>query len=164
MVAVNNKNGVVVNDGSESHHNSNNAAEEQHPKLSKQSSSSWCATKEKSIVISGYSLRAPKSSSVEEFAEALKAGKDLTTCNTRYPDGFSGLPPRQGLIKKQDIERFNPTFFNLSHVHAEAMDPSLRLLLQVSYEALMDAQIDIQSYRGSKTGVYLGHSFSDTLS
>ena len=117
----------------------------------------------KSVVISGYSLRGPKSSSVSEFAEALKAGKDLTTSNTRYPDGYLGLPPRQGLMKEDDIKRFNPSLFGLNHMQADAMDPALRILLQVSFEAFMDAQIDIKSLRGSRTGVYVGHSFSDTF-
>jgi len=117
-----------------------------------------------SIVVTGFSLRAPKSSSVQEFAEALRAGKDLTTADTRYPDGHLGLPPRQGLIKKVDIEgRFNASFFGLNHIQAEAMDPSLRMMLQVSYEALMDAQLDVHGMRGSKTGVYVAHSFSDTF-
>jgi len=49
--------------------------------------------------IIGYSLRAPNRSSVHEFAEALKDGKDLTTSDTRYPNGLHGLPPRQGRLK-----------------------------------------------------------------
>lgn len=116
-----------------------------------------------SIAITGYSLRAPNSSSVQEFAEALKTGKDLTTSNTRYPYGHLGLPPRQGRLKDKDVASFNPSFFGLNHKQSEAMDPAIRMLLNVTHEALMDAQIDIKSIRGSQTGVYIGHCFSDTL-
>lgn len=116
------------------------------------------------IAIVGYSLRGPKCSSVQEFAEALKGGADLTTAKTRYPHGHLGLPPRQGLLKEKDVQNFNAPFFGLSHKQAQAMDPGVRLLMQVSYEALMDAQINIQSLRGSMTGVYVGHCFSDYFS
>lgn len=118
---------------------------------------------DKPVAIIGYSLRAPNCSSVEEFANALKAGADLTTGNTRYPHGHLGLPPRQGRLKEEDVACFDASFFGLSHKQAEAMDPSIRILLKVSYEALMDAQIDVKRLRGSKTGVYVGHCFSDSL-
>lgn len=113
------------------------------------------------VSITGYSLRAPNCSSVPEFARALKEGRDLTTADTRYPSGFLGLPPRQGRLNDADLKEFNPSFFGLSHKQAEKMDPAIRLLLKVSYEALLDAQINIQSLQGSNTGVYVGHIFSD---
>lgn len=115
------------------------------------------------VAIVGYSLRAPNCSSVEEFGVALKEGKDLTTGKTRYPHGHLGLPPRQGRLKDADIASFDASFFGLSYKQAEAMDPTIRILLKVSYEALMDAQINIEKIRGSKTGVYVGHCFSDTF-
>ena len=113
------------------------------------------------VSIVGYSLRAPNCSSVVEFAEALEAGKDLTTSNTRYPSSLWGLPPRQGRLRDEDLNDLTPTFFGLSRKMAEKMDPAIRLLLKVSYEALMDAHIDIASIRGSRTGVYAGHCFCD---
>jgi len=113
------------------------------------------------VSIVGYSLRAPNCSSVQEFAQALKGGKDLTTSDTRYPSGLHGLPPRQGRMRDEDLNEMNPVFFGMSRKLSAKMDPALRVLLKVSYEALMDAQIDIKSIRGSKTGVYAGHCFSD---
>ena len=44
------------------------------------------------------------------------------------------------------------------------MDPLIRMLLQVSYESLMDACLSIDNIRGSNTGVYVGHCFSDDAS
>ena len=115
------------------------------------------------VSIVGFSLRAPNASSVPEFAQALRAGKDLTTSNTRYPAGYKGLPPRQGRIKDSDFSSFDTGFFGLSQKQAEAMDPLIRMLLEVSYEALLDAQVSIDGIRGSKTGVYVGHCFSDHM-
>ena len=115
------------------------------------------------VSIVGYSLRAPNCSSVQEFAEALKEGRDLTTSDTRYPCGLHGLPPRQGRIKDEDLEEMNPVFFGMSRKLAEKMDPVIRVLLKVCYEALMDANIDISSIRGSRTGVYAGHCFCDVM-
>ena len=43
------------------------------------------------------------------------------------------------------------------------MDPLIRMLLKVSYEALIDACLSIDDIRGSNTGVYVGHCFSDHL-
>ena len=109
------------------------------------------------ISIVGYSLRAPKCSSVPEFAKALREGADLTTARTRYPSGHLGLFPRQGRIKDSDFATFDPAFFGLSHKQAEAMDPQIRMLLEVSYESLLDAHISINNIRGGNTGVYVGH-------
>jgi acyl transferase domain-containing protein len=48
-------------------------------------------------------------------------------------------PPRQeGRIKDSDVARFDAGFFGLSHKQAEAMDPLKRVLLEVSYEAVLD--------------------------
>eukprot|EP00522_Entomoneis_paludosa_P007169 CAMPEP_0172448792 /NCGR_PEP_ID=MMETSP1065-20121228/7729_1 /TAXON_ID=265537 /ORGANISM="Amphiprora paludosa, Strain CCMP125" /LENGTH=3370 /DNA_ID=CAMNT_0013200381 /DNA_START=215 /DNA_END=10327 /DNA_ORIENTATION=+ len=118
-------------------------------------------SKDHDIAIVGYSLRAPNCRSVPEFAAALKSGQDLTTGDTRYPHGHLNLPPRQGRLHEDDISSFDASFFGLSHKQAEAMDPLIRMLLQVSYEALLDAQIPLEQARGSATGVYVGHCFSD---
>ena len=45
----------------------------------------------------------------------------------------------------------------------DKMDIAVRLLLEVTHEALMDAQLPIADLRGSRTGVYVGHCFSDYL-
>ena len=116
------------------------------------------------ISIVGYSLRAPKCSSVVEFAKALRVGEDLTTAKTRYPEGHLGLPPRQGRIEDSNFATFDAGFFGLSYKQAEAMDPQIRMLLEVSYESLLDANLSIDEIRGSNTGVYVGHCFSDDVS
>ena len=51
--------------------------------------------------------------------------------------GIHGLPRRNGKIK--DLRKFDASFFHVSPKQAEKMDPGLRMLLEVSYEALLDA-------------------------
>lgn len=41
------------------------------------------------------------------------------------------------------------------------MDPQLRMLLEATYEAIIDAGINPQDIRGSRTGVYIGVSNSE---
>ena len=48
-----------------------------------------------------------------------------------------GLPPRNGLLK--DIRRFDATFFGVHAKQTDRMDPHLRLFLETTYEAIIDA-------------------------
>jgi fatty acid synthase len=113
------------------------------------------------MFISGYSLRAPSSSNPREFYESLRDGKDMTTPTRRYPPGYLGLPPRTGTIPT--IDRFDQDFFKFSTKQTEKLDVAIRMLLEVTHEALMDAQLPIEQLKGTKTGVYVGHCFSDFL-
>ena len=51
--------------------------------------------------------------------------------------GMLGLPTRNGKLK--DICQFDASFFGVHPKQANAMDPQLRMLLEVTYEALVDA-------------------------
>lgn len=42
------------------------------------------------------------------------------------------------------------------------MDPQLRMLLEVTYESIIDAGINPAELRGSRTGVYIGVSDSES--
>ena len=48
-----------------------------------------------------------------------------------------GLPERSGTLK--DISKFDATFFNVHPKQADVMDPQLRNLLEITYEAIVDA-------------------------
>lgn len=50
--------------------------------------------------------------------------------------GIYGLPKRNGKLK--DISKFDASFFTVHPKQAHTMDPQLRLLLEVSYEAILD--------------------------
>lgn len=50
--------------------------------------------------------------------------------------GIYGLPKRNGKLK--DLSKFDASFFGVHPKQANTMDPQLRLLLEVSYEAILD--------------------------
>ena len=62
-----------------------------------------------------------------------------------------------------DVDKFDPGFFNISPREAEWMDPQLRLMLQSVYATGEDAGY-INQLRGSNTGVFMGVCFYDYLS
>ncbi|XP_050463287.1 fatty acid synthase-like isoform X2 [Cataglyphis hispanica] len=112
------------------------------------------------IVITGISGRLPESSNIEEFKENLMKGIDMVTeDDRRWPAGLYGVPPRSGKIK--NLNRFDASFFKVHAKQARAMDPQLRLLLEVTYEALIDAGINPSNSKKSRTGVFVGVSVSD---
>lgn len=113
------------------------------------------------VVVSGISGRLPESSTIEEFREQLFAGVDLITDDERrWPSGLYGLPTRTGKLK--DLAHFDATFFGVHAKQAHVMDPQLRILLELTHEALIDAGINPSDVRGSKTGVFIGVSSSES--
>lgn len=105
--------------------------------------------------------RLPESSNIEEFKAQLFEGIDLITDDERrWPSGIYGLPTRSGKIK--DLESFDATFFGVHAKQAHVMDPQLRMLLEITYEAIIDAGINPVSLRGTRTGVFIGVSSSES--
>lgn len=51
--------------------------------------------------------------------------------------GLFGLPKRSGKLKT--INKFDATFFGVHPKQANSMDPQLRMLLEVTYEAIVDS-------------------------
>ncbi|KAL7302666.1 hypothetical protein TKK_0004723 [Trichogramma kaykai] len=113
------------------------------------------------IVVSGFSGRLPESSSIEEFKDQLFAGVDLVTDDERrWPSGIHGLPARTGKLK--DLASFDATFFGVHAKQANVMDPQLRMLLELTHEAIVDAGLNPSEVRGTKTGVFVGVSDSES--
>ncbi|CAI6345632.1 unnamed protein product [Macrosiphum euphorbiae] len=113
------------------------------------------------VVISGISGRLPESNSIAEFRENLFAGVDMVTDDDRrWPAGLYGLPSRTGKLK--GLEYFDANFFGVHAKQAEVMDPQLRLLLESTYECIVDAGVNPDEMRGSKTGVFVGTFQSET--
>ncbi|XP_076154823.1 fatty acid synthase [Alosa pseudoharengus] len=112
------------------------------------------------IVIAGISGRLPESNNLEEFWENLFNSVDMVTeDDRRWKPGVYGLPCRNGKLK--EIDRFDAAFFGVHPKQAHTMDPQLRLMLEISYEAIVDGGINPMTMRGSKTGVYIGVSGSE---
>ena len=114
------------------------------------------------IVIAGISCRLPESDNMEEFWEHLICGADMVTeDDRRWEPGFGGLPRRNGKLK--DLSKFDAEHFQVNPLQAHAMDPQLRILLEVAYEAIIDAGVTPTKLKETKTGVYVGSMFSESL-
>lgn len=74
--------------------------------------------------------------------------------------GLHGLPERNGKLK--DLTHFDATFFGVHAKQAHVMDPQLRLLLELTHETIVDAGLNPAELRGSRTGVFVGVSNSET--
>ncbi|GAB0100745.1 Fatty acid synthase [Sergentomyia squamirostris] len=120
-------------------------------------------TSQQDIVISGFSGRLPESSNIKEFMDNLYNGVDMVNDDPRrWPKNLYDLPARSGKIKQEDLENFDHTFFGIHQKQAESMDPCVRMLLEATYEAIIDSGYNPKDLRGSRTGVYVGASASET--
>ncbi|KAK3328388.1 hypothetical protein B0T19DRAFT_475997 [Cercophora scortea] len=61
-----------------------------------------------------------------------------------------------GYFMKEDAALFDAGFFNFPADVANAMDPQIRLLLEIVYEATEDAGIPIEALAGTNTSVFAG--------
>ncbi|XP_042689180.1 fatty acid synthase [Centrocercus urophasianus] len=112
------------------------------------------------VVIAGIAGKLPESENLQEFWENLLNGVDMVTeDDRRWKPGIYGLPKRNGKLK--DIKKFDASFFGVHPKQAHTMDPQLRLLLEVSYEAILDGGINPTALRGTDTGVWIGASGSE---
>ena len=114
----------------------------------------------KSVIISGVSVRFPESDSVSEFQENLYDGVDMITEDERrWPLGLYGLPGRSGKIK--DLSKFDAQFFAISQQEAKLMDPQTRLMLETTFEAIVDAGLIPSDVSGKRTGVFFASFFNE---
>ena len=120
------------------------------------------------IAIIGMACRFPGANDIEAFWRLLREGGNAVS------EGVPGSGVgRWGLIFGDeavqsegcrygafvdDIELFDDSFFRISPVEAQLLDPQQRMMLEVTWQALEDAGIDPERIRGSRTGVYSGIS------
>jgi len=123
------------------------------------------------IAIIGISGRFPGSPDLESFWDNIKKNKDLISeiPAERWDwKQYDGDPQKDtGKTKAkwggfiEDIDKFDPLFFNISPGEAELMDPQHRITLEAVYQALEDAGIASDDIKGSNTGAFIGVSSSD---
>ncbi|XP_022181594.1 fatty acid synthase-like [Myzus persicae] len=113
------------------------------------------------IVISGFSGRFPECDSIDEMRQKLYAGEDMVNAEPRrWPTGLYGAIMRTGKMK--DITQFDAEFFGYPPALAERSDPQQRMLLEVVYEAIVDAGLHPMALKGTRTGVVVALSSSET--
>ncbi|PKM51733.1 MAG: hypothetical protein CVV02_05580 [Firmicutes bacterium HGW-Firmicutes-7] len=120
----------------------------------------------KDIAIIGLSGRYPMAKNIEAFWENIQAGKD---CITEIPsdrwDHSKYYDPDKKKKGKcyskwggflEDIDKFDPLFFNISPKEAEIMDPQERLFLETAWHAVEDAGYTKDALNQSCVGVFVG--------
>jgi len=107
------------------------------------------------IAIVGIACRLPGASTKESFWDLLTQGKTAIrpVPANRWPQGSNRLD-YGGWV--DNIDQFDPSFFNMKDNDAAIMDPQARLILEESLAALYDAGYDNQALSGQKVGVYIG--------
>ncbi|AVA21102.1 MULTISPECIES: type I polyketide synthase [unclassified Rhizobium] len=123
------------------------------------------------VEIIGRASVAPGADSIEELHLVLKEGR--CTVN-RIPDerwdlarfwhpvvGTQGKTYSYAAGVMADIYSFDPAVFGLSQREAMQMDPQQRILLNLVWRALEDANLPVDSFEGERVGVYVGASSLD---
>jgi len=123
------------------------------------------------IAIVGMSCRLPGARDLEEFWTLLRTGGNAVG---EIPKGrwdvdyyFHPDPAQTGRSYTRaggfldDIEGFDADFFGISPREARQMDPQQRILLELTWEALENADIVPAQLAGSDTGVFIGASSTD---
>lgn len=127
------------------------------------------------IAIIGMSCRFPGgANNIDDYWNLLMSGKD----------GISDIPSTRWELEKYynenkevpgkmyckkggfldiNIDEFDASFFNISPKEATALDPQQRMLLELTWEAFENANMDIKKYNGSNTGVYIGISTNEYM-
>ncbi|KAK8037345.1 hypothetical protein PG991_000691 [Apiospora marii] len=75
--------------------------------------------------------------------------------------GHTNVEKSYLLSTDSSYRHFDAHFFGISPAEARVMDPQMRLLLEIVYEALEDAGQSIDGLQGSDTAVYAGLMTSD---
>ena len=114
------------------------------------------------VFVSGVSCRLPESNNLEDFWDNLVEGRDMVTeDDRRWTPGLHDLPQRNGKLK--NISCFDAEFFRINPTQAHTMDPQLRLLFEVTYEAITDAGYNPHELKGTQTGVFVGNMFMEAM-
>lgn len=109
------------------------------------------------IFITGMSCRFPGNANTpDQFYDLLLRGDETFTA---IPPPWSKYTKAKcaSLLEADIVESFDPNFFGISQSEAELMDPHQKILLEVIYEALVDAGIYPLTEESPKSiGVFVG--------
>ncbi|KAL5284794.1 hypothetical protein ACFFRR_006855 [Megaselia abdita] len=112
------------------------------------------------IVITGMSGRFPNSHNVDELEYNLYNKVDMIDDDERrWRHTSPETVKRSGKI--YDLEKFDATFFGINKKLATCMDPQIRVMYEVAFEAVFDSGINPRELAGSNTGVYAGMGFTE---
>ncbi|XP_014487360.1 PREDICTED: fatty acid synthase-like [Dinoponera quadriceps] len=116
---------------------------------------------EEEIVISGISGRFPNTDNMKQLEENVLNKIYLGSDDSRrWSNVHYDMPSRSGFINHE--RKFDAQFFNMTPSEAHATDPMYRMLLEHTYEAIIDVGVNPKELRGTKTGVFIGSCYSAT--
>ena len=113
----------------------------------------------------------PKAGNLTGFWDNIVQGKDCISeippsrwPMAKYYDTDPEAPGKStskwmGVL--ENVDQFDPTFFNIPPVEAIAMDPQQRLFLENCWSCIEDAGIRPSELSGSRCGVFVGCATSD---
>jgi acyl transferase domain-containing protein len=129
--------------------------------------------KRESLAIVGMACRfAGDATSPEKLWELVSQGRDAwsTVPSDRFnqqafyhpqSDLLSTMSMKGGFFLQEDPGAFDTSFFNFSAEVAAAMDPQIRIQLEIVFEALESAGMPLSSVIGSNTAVFTGSFTKD---
>ncbi len=116
------------------------------------------------IAIIGLGCRFPQAETPEAFWHLVSNGIDAITevPSERWnvDELYEAQPATPGKMSTrwggflEQVDGFDPLFFNISPREAERMDPQQRLFLEVAWEALENAGLATERLAGTQTGVF----------
>lgn len=122
-------------------------------------------TDKPSVSIIGYAGQFPDAPDCQSLWANLLAQKSAVSDvpgNRPFMDSLRPLFKDGGTSLKgafiDDVTQFNCEFFHISPKEASQMDPQHRLFLNTTYEAIEQANLDMETIKGSNTGVFVGIS------
>ncbi|MCP4264626.1 MAG: polyketide synthase, partial [Candidatus Brocadiaceae bacterium] len=123
------------------------------------------------IAIIGMSGRFPGAKDIHEFWINLERGvdsvKEIPKDRWDIDQYFDPEPGKIGKIYSRcaglldNIDQFDPLFFNISPSEAKQMDPQYRLLLQETWKSIEDSGCKASSLSGKKIGLFIAGSMGD---
>ncbi|WP_129645085.1 SDR family NAD(P)-dependent oxidoreductase [Peristeroidobacter agariperforans] len=118
------------------------------------------------IAVVGMSGRYPQADNLGQYWDNLARGRnsivEIPNSRWRVNDYFDADPTKPGKVYckwlglLEDVDCFDPLFFQISPAEAQAMDPQHRLFMQEAYRAFEDAGYSNTALSNVKCGVYLG--------
>ena len=113
------------------------------------------------IAIIGMACRYPGAFNASSYWRLIETCKDALSepFRPRLFRGISGFPELSGVGVGgllEDVDCFDADFFDMSPREAACLDPQLRLLLEVSWEAFEDAGLTLEQVKGARAGVFTG--------
>lgn len=126
--------------------------------------------KAKLVAIVGMSCRLPDAPNPQVFWENLVSQKnsmrEIPKTRWDWEEYYSETITPGKTVSKwgaliDDVDCFDPHFFNIPAEEAHTLDPQLRLLLEETYHAVEDAGINMKEIAGSRTGIFIGYEYSE---